>query len=95
LEIQVLNWERIRSDKIIGHIVIPLENLTNGDSKEETKWFPLHVDPSKKETLRKKKDEEKKNEPPKEEKHDHSAEGKATGEISVTIKVNFDLFIFF
>jgi len=90
LEIQVMNWERIRTDKVIGHIVIPLADLTNADSKEETKWYPLHADPTKKETLRNKKEEEKsKEEKPKEEKpHDHAAnpEGKSTGEISLSLK---------
>jgi len=93
LEIEVMNWERIRTDKLIGHIFIPLSELTASDGQTTNKTFQIHTDLTKKESLRKVKDEkreskveESKDSKHEATKHDAHSEGKGSGEISLTIQ---------
>jgi len=102
IEISVMNWERVRSDRLIGKCCIKVSDL-NQEGKEETKWVPIFTEASRKSTL--KRDKSSRNSAvEKEEEHTntnnndttspptsptsttHAEPGKPAGELSLTFK---------
>ena len=82
-----MNWERVRADKLIGKCYIPIADL-NPEGKEETKWFPIHTESARKDTLKRasmKKSEEEKSQVPASPTTEST--GKPAGEVSISVKV--------